>query len=100
MKTQNEIRRDNREFIADLQQKAKEMKVRVPKAHYVPSRQAFYSAGNIAKMIKMIRQAYNVNPETEFKQSFSCWYPVTAKHIVRNEIGPMIHERINIRALI
>lgn len=92
--------KDYQQFQKDLQDKANQMKVRVPKAHYVPSREAFYPAGSIAQMMKAIRQAFNNNPDQEFKQSFSCWYPVKAKDIIKYEIHPMIHERINIRALI
>jgi elongation factor P hydroxylase len=84
----------------DLIQKASEMKVMVPKHHYVPSKEMFVTAGFMANAIKQIRQAFNNNPETEFKQSFSAWYPRTAKDIIRHEIQPMIHERINIREIL
>jgi hypothetical protein len=98
--TISEIRCRNREFRADLEVKAKQMGSMVPKAHYVPSVGKFYSAGTIASMIKTIRCAFNKSPETEFRQSFSSWAPKTAAEIIRWEIVPMIHERINIRGLI
>lgn len=98
--TWSDIIHENAEFEANLRQKAKEMKVRVPKHYYVPSKQYFITAGQLVNIYQAIRTAFNKNPDIEFQMSLQAWWPKTAGEILRNEIWPSIHDRINIRALI
>ena len=95
MKSKNEIRRDNVQYFAGLQLQANCMRgAKVPKHFWLPGINRFITAGEYAKACNTIREA---QPEQEFKASFECWYPRTANEILRIEIIPAIHERINVR---
>lgn len=97
MKSKTELRKENNQFREGLKVKGRCMKRRVPKHYFLPAINLLITAGQEAKAIRDIRAAYNQNPEAEFKQSFQSWSPRSAKDIIRWEIIPMIHERINIR---
>lgn len=95
MSTQD--RKDYANYKAGLILKGKAMGGKVPKHYYLPAINRMITAGEEAKAIKAIRQAYNTNPQTEFKQSFQAWWPKTAADILKGEVWPMIHDRINCR---
>ena len=97
MKTKKEIRKENNEYFVGLQLQANCMKgAKVPKHYYLPAINRRITAGEYAKAIKAIRAA---KPEQEFKQSFQAWWPKTGADIIKWEIVPAIHERINVRGL-
>ena len=89
-----------KEFKQGLIEQAKCMGgVMVPKHYWCPGPRKYLTAGQMAKAIKAVRTAYNKNPEIEVKQSFQAWWPEKVKDVLRWEILPAIHERINVRGL-
>lgn len=85
-----------RQYIDGLKAQAETMP-KIPKYIYCPGPGKMITAGQYCNAIKVIKAA---KPEQEFKQSFQNWAPVEARDILRFEVIPAIHERINIREFI
>lgn len=86
----------NKRYLKELREKAQQMGGKVPKLIYCPGIDRAITAREYCNAIKLIK---GVNPGYEFKRSFQNWYPVTARDIMKYEVIPAIHDRINIRGI-
>jgi hypothetical protein len=92
-----EAREQYRQYIHTLREKAAQMKTRTPRAYYCPGPGKMLTAGQYTTAIKMVKAA---SPDRYFARSFANWYGGYAREIIRHEIRPAIHERINARVFI
>lgn len=96
MQTKSEIRRDAREFRNETREQAQTMGCKVPKYFWCPGPGKILTAGEYVKVWKHILAA---KPDDYFPRSFQSWAARTAADIIRYEIRPAVHNRINARGL-
>lgn len=97
MKTLNDIKRDAREFRHATREQARTMgSQKVPKYFWCPGPNQMITAAQYVKAWKTILAA---RPDDYFPRSFTSWSGRTAAEIIRYEIRPAIHDRINARGL-
>lgn len=96
MKTLTDIKRDAREFRHATQEQARTMGVKVPAHFWCPGPNKMITAGQYVKAWKQILAA---RPSDYFPRSFTSWSGRTAADIIRYEIRPALHDRINARGL-
>lgn len=96
MKTTKQQRRDAREFREETASQARTMGVKVPKYFWCPGPNRMITAG---QYVKAWRQILAAQPGDYFPRSFTSWSGRTAADIIRYEIRPALHDRINARGL-
>lgn len=96
MANTKQYRRDAREFRQATAAQARTMGVKVPKHFWCPGPNQMLTASQYVKAWKRILAA---QPDDFFARSFQSWAGRTAAEILRYEIRPAIHDRINARGL-
>ncbi len=92
--TSESARKEYREHLDNLKGIARQMAHRVPRHFWCPGPGKMLTAGQVATIVKTLRKAA---PSQEVAQSFQSWAPVQVADVLRWEVLPAIHERINAR---